>query len=141
MDGMTAVENGVLQHVADPTASAIRIVNPGPDNPLRVISYTAGFLLQNKSATGIGNILDARANGGVFGAGYWFATVSGNSASAEFLVSHDSANWRLLTATAWGPGSTANGQWSGYYPYIAASAKWISAGAQTASVTLHMSLK
>ncbi len=144
VDGMSGLWPQGMGHIADPVLSAWRVTNAAEETALSawrsMNPATAGYLLSAVSAAGMGKGMDARANGGGYSIGFWYLTVSGNSASAEFLASHDSATWRLITATAAGPGTTATGQWSGYYPYIAASAKWVSAGAQTGRVDLHLSL-
>ena len=102
--------------------------------------FTAGYLLSAQNATGTGRAIDARSIRGGYGAGFYMFQTSGNSASADFLVSHDSATWFSLTATSLGLNATGIGQFSGYYPFVAGRVTWVSGAANTGTVTLQLTL-
>lgn len=104
---------------------------------------TAATLINGLTTIGTGNALDARAIGnGTAVNGFWAFHASGNSASADILVSVDSATWFSLTSVVTGINQTMTGRWSGYYPYIAAQVSWISnSGNNTATAYLKLALK
>ena len=141
-------QNPILQYAGDPVQSALRIVfgeNTAIGIPVTVSairSYSGGFLISGQALSGTGLAIDARAYGGEYGAGFWTMIASGNSASAAFHGGRDSANWKLITATALPSGTvTATGQWSGYYPYIVGVVPWQSAsdsGTGTVWMTLDL---
>jgi hypothetical protein len=128
--GMSGIN--ILQHLADPNQSALRVTNQSLD------SYTSVWLVSAQNISGTGQGLDARAHGGQ---GFFMIRSSGNPSTADILGSLDSATWFLATATAMAAGGTATGQWSSYYPYIAGRVTWVSGGTRTASVDVVLALK
>ena len=135
--GTSAVGFGALGMVTDPALSAFRVTQAFDGN------YNGGYLLSGQNISGTGLALDARGMQGIYGGGFYTLRCSGNSASAAFYVSRDSANWMLLTATAMASGTTtALGQWSGYYPYILGVAPWVSASTSgTGTIWLTLDLQ
>ena len=83
--GMTGIWPAAQGLLADPSASAWRTIPTPPQNGLQ---FTAGFSVSGQSATGSGTIMDSRA----FPRGAMYMRISGNSASAEILCSHDPAS-------------------------------------------------
>ncbi len=140
LTGMTGLWPYALGNLADPAQSALRIVLASGGNSFQSIN-----LITAQSASGAGvNVISAGANGGGYGAGYWYMETSGNNASAQFQGSHNGANWMLILATAASAGTTATGQWSGYYPFIRGTLAFASAGtggnSPSAMVNLNLSL-
>jgi hypothetical protein len=124
MDGMTGL--GYMGECADPVASAWRVV-PSLGNGYQ---YTAGYLLSGQSATGSGAIMDTRA----FPRGVMYMRISGNSASATLLCSHDTASNIWITVASYYTGQyTANCDnliaLEQAYPYLRARVDFASASA------------
>ncbi len=131
--GLTGMWPAAQGHLADPSASAWRVTQVPPING---IEYTAGFLISGMSGTGSGNIMDSRA----WGRGVMLMRISGNSASATLLCTHDTAS-NIWVAVA----SYFTGQYTGNcdnlialeqaYPYLLGRVDWASASAgKTAAV-------
>lgn len=103
---------------------------------------TGMVLLNGGTVIGTGNGFDVKNFGSSGVCGWWIFQASGNSASAQFLVSMDSATWYGLSSVVTGINQTMTGLWSGFYPYIAAQVTWISnSGGNTASAYLKLALK
>ncbi len=82
--GFTGIWPEALGNIADPSASALRVV-PSFGNGYQ---FSGGFSVSGQSATGSGTIMDSRA----FPRGVAYMRISGNSASAEILCTHDTAS-------------------------------------------------
>ncbi len=106
--------------------------------PINGSQYTAGFLLSGVSAVASGQAMDSRG----FGRGAAWVRISGNSASASLLVSHDSAIWQSVWSAYTGQYTANCDNWvqvEEYYPYFVGHVDWASASAgQTATVWMHM---
>lgn len=136
LDGFTGLWPHAMGNLADPDISALRVTFVSGGG-----TFQSATLLNAQNATGTGAVrITALWNGGGYGAGYWYGTCSGNSASATFLGSHDGTTYLPITSTAMGVGVTGTGQWSGYYPYLAARVDWVSGAANTGTVTLKLHL-
>ncbi len=129
---MPAIGAGVLSVVGDQPLSALRTVS----YPLNGFDYTAGWLLSGQSATGSGSIMDSRA----FPRGVMYMRISGNSASAELLCTHDTASNIWVQVAGY-----YTGQYTGVsdnlialeqeYPYLLGRVSFVSAsGGVTAAV-------
>lgn len=136
LTGFTGAWPYALGNLADPNVSALRVTFVSGGGTFQSALLVSA---QNATGTGVGR-LTALWNGGGYGAGYWFSECSGNSASATFLGSHNGTNWLAITSTALGLNATGSGQWSGYYPYLAARVDWVSGAANTGTVNLTMTL-
>lgn len=135
--------NPILQYAGDPALSALRVTyGDGSPTALGVTRYTGGFLASAKKASGIDAVLDARANAGGYSIGFVTFRNSGNSATAAIWGSRDSTAWFLITATAMPSGAaTSTAQWSGFWPFIAGGATWVSASVSgTGTVYITMDL-
>ena len=136
LTGFTGLWPHAMGNLADPDISALRVTFVSGGG-----TFQSAILISGQNATGTGaGRLTALWNGGGYGAGFWFSQCSGNSASATFLGSHEGASWMPITAVALGLNATGSGQWSGYYPYIAARVDWVSGAANTGTVTLRLNL-
>ena len=100
--------------------------------------YTAGFLLSGVSAVASGQAIDSRG----YGRGAAWVRMSGNSASATLLISHDSAIWQPVWSAYTGQYTAVCDNWvqvEEYYPYFCAHVEFVSAsGGITAAVWMHM---
>jgi hypothetical protein len=134
--GLTGIWPAAQGHIADPIASAWRVRQVEPTNG---VEYTAGFLVSGKSGTGSGNIIDSRA----WGRGTVLMRISGNSASASILASHDTASNIWVSVASYYTGQyTANCDnliaLEQAYPYLMGRVDFVSAsGGVTASVWLY----
>ena len=135
--------NPILQYAGDPALSALRVTfgDGSPTSLLTYTPFTGGVIASAKKASGVDIGIDARGIAGGYSIGFFTIVVSGNSATATFFGSRDSATWFPITSTAMPSGATtATGQWSGYYPYIAGGANWVSGGGATAAVYMTLDL-
>lgn len=131
MDGMTGIWPAALGNLADPVASALRVIQSNGNGG----QYTAGNLLTGQNVTGTGvNTMDSRA----YKVGYVTLRISGNSASASLWASDDNAGWMNVTSWAGGPNTTATAQLTTYYPYLAGSVTWASGGTNTGKVYMNV---
>lgn len=136
--GFTGVWPAAFGNLADPGASALRVVAVSGGE-----ASQSGFILLSASASGVAgsNVMTAINNGGLYGVGMYQINVQSNSATAALQVSMNGADWWTLTATAMGVNTTGTGQWSGYYPYIRGGVVWASAAAGgTGTVTINLAL-
>ncbi len=109
--------------------------------PFMGSQFTAGWLLSGMSGTGSGNIMDSRG----YDRGAVWLRISGNSASASILVSHDSAIWEPVWSAYTGTylGNCDNWvQVEEYYPYFRGRVEFVSASATvSATVWMHATRK
>ncbi len=109
--------------------------------PVMGSQFTAGYLISGKSGTGSGNIMDSRG----YDRGALWLSISGNSASASLLVSHDSATWEPVWSAYTGQYTAFCNNWAQieeYYPYFMGRVEFASAsGGVTATVSMHMTRK
>ena len=122
--GLTGVWPAAIGVMSDASLSALRVI-PLPQNGG---VWTAGYLLSGQSATGSGNVMDARA----WGRGVIYMRVSGNSASATVLASHDDASNIWVAVASYYTGQyTANCDnliaMEQPYPYLRARVDFVSA--------------
>lgn len=106
--------------------------------PVNGSQFTGGFLLSGISAVVSGQAMDSRG----FGRGAVWVRVSGNSASASLLVSHNSAIWEPIWSAYTGQYTANCDNWlqvEEYYPYFCGHVEFASASAGvTAAVWMHM---
>lgn len=106
--------------------------------PVNGSQFTAGWLASGKSGTGSGNIMDSRG----WGRGAMWVRISGNSASASLLVSHDAVIWEPIWSAYTGNYMNNCDNWAQieeYYPYFMGRVEFVSASA-TVSATVYMHL-
>jgi hypothetical protein len=89
-DGMTGIWPEGLGNLADPVASALRVIA----QPTNGIQYTGGWTLSAASAPCTGLVMDSRA----WGRGVALLRISGREASATIDASPDGTTWVVVSA-------------------------------------------